>query len=173
MKKCEHCSKPAVLHITELQNGSVEAHHLCESCAKEYLTQSSEPESVEVESSLSIDESDDSETAEAVPQEQPPCPNCGITFKEFRSLGRLGCAHDYSHFREELTRLIENIHSEVQHVGKVPKRQPDASRQQFDLIRLKLQLKEAIDEENYEKAAGLRDQIRQVELELRSSSPAT
>ncbi len=173
MKKCEHCSKPAVLHITELQDGSVEAHHLCESCAKEYLTQNSEPESVEVESSLSIDESDDSETSEAVPQEQPPCPNCGITFKEFRSLGRLGCAHDYSHFREELTRLIENIHSEVQHVGKVPKRQPDASRQQFDLIRLKLQLKEAIDEENYEKAAGLRDQIRQVELELRSSSPAT
>ncbi|MBA4032380.1 MAG: DNA helicase UvrBC [Planctomyces sp.] len=170
MKKCEQCSKPAVLHITELHDGAVDAHHLCESCAKDYLSHGSEPEVDEVESGLSQEDDLESDSSESIPEEQPPCPNCGITFKEFRSLGRLGCAHDYSHFREELSRLIENIHSEVQHVGKVPKRQPDASRQQFDLIRLKLRLKEAVDEEQYEEAASIRDQIRRVEADLRSPS---
>lgn len=174
MKKCEQCSKPAVLHITELHDGTVAAHHLCESCAKEYLTHGNDIESEELHSGLTENEIEAVENSpEAPPEEQLPCPNCGITFKEFRSQGRLGCAHDYVHFREELSRLIENIHGELQHVGKVPKRQPDASRQQLDLIRLKLQLKEAVDDEQYELAAEIRDKIRQVENQLRGPASAT
>ena len=58
------------------------------------------------------------------------CPHCGITFKQFRSQGRLGCPHDYVAFREELVPLIESIHCETQHVGKVPRHVPGISRKQ-------------------------------------------
>jgi protein arginine kinase activator len=157
MKKCGRCSKPAVLHITELQHGDVQALHLCEGCAKEYLSQSptaatEEGAVAEAESSEELDELD-----------QRVCPSCGITFKEFRAQGRLGCPHDYIAFEDELLPLLENIHGETEHCGKIPKRAPDSSQQQFRLIKLRSDLRSAVDEERYEDAARLRDEIRQVE----------
>lgn len=158
MKKCGRCSKPAVLHITELQQGEVQALHLCEGCAKEYLSQapSSSPEepalSAESPSSEDLDELD-----------QRICPSCGISFKEFRAQGRLGCPHDYIAFEDELLPLLENIHGETEHCGKIPKRAPDSSQQQFRLIKLRSELRLAVDEERYEDAARLRDEIRNVE----------
>jgi protein arginine kinase activator len=163
MKKCGRCSKPAVLHITEIRHGEVQALHLCESCAKEYLTHSeaggsSAPAASgkSVEGSAAQDEAD-----------QRACPNCGITFKEFRSQGRLGCPHDYAAFQDELLPLLENIHGETQHVGKVPKRAPRASQHQYRLIRLRNELRTAINDEMYERAARLRDEIQSLEAELK------
>ena len=91
------------------------------------------------------------------------CPNCEITFKEFRSQGRLGCPHDYNAFAKELTPLLENIHGETQHVGKCPKRAPEASQKQYELIKLRGRLRAAIDAEDYETAAQIRDEIRELE----------
>jgi protein arginine kinase activator len=153
-----------VFHITELRRGEVQALHLCESCAKEYLSQPAEdsfpkPPGVETET--------ETEDEDAV--EQPVsrvCPNCGISFKEFRSGGRLGCPHDYVAFQEELLPLIENIHSEVQHCGKSPRREPNASQRQYKLVRLRTRLKAAVEEELYEEAARLRDEILLIENEL-------
>ena len=161
MKKCGRCSKPAVLHITELRGGEVQALHLCESCAKEYLTHSEaggEPAPSEGKLSEASELSDEADAR--------TCPNCGITFKEFRSQGRLGCPHDYIAFQDELLPLLENIHGETQHVGKVPKRAPRASQHQYKLIRLRNQLKTAIDDEMYEEAARIRDQIQTLEAEI-------
>jgi protein arginine kinase activator len=165
MKKCGRCSKPAVLHITEIRHGDVQALHLCESCAKEYLTHSeaggpgdAATEAGKGESSEISDEAD-----------QRTCPNCGITFKEFRSQGRLGCPHDYIAFQDELLPLLENIHGETQHVGKIPKRAPRDSQHQYRLIRLRNQLKTAVDDELYEEAARLRDQIQTLETESGSA----
>ena len=167
MKKCRQCSKPATLHITELRQGDVVEIHLCESCARDYLSQSeSAPaESSEFEFSK---ETGGSEPLDAI--DDRSCPNCGITFREFRSSGRLGCPHDYVEFEAELLPLLENIHGETQHCGKMPQRAPDTSRRQHELVRLRCELKAAIDEENYESAAGLRDQIQTIESELRGES---
>ena len=168
MKKCTHCSKPATLHITELQNGNVQALHLCESCAQEYLSnpagQSSEP--VEDADLLAEKLAEVTSEEELSQLDQLTCPNCGITFREFRSQGRLGCPHDYIAFRRELMPLLENIHGETQHSGKLPKRAPHASRRQYKLIKLRSELRTAIEDEQYEKAAGLRDQIQTLEAEL-------
>jgi protein arginine kinase activator len=168
MKKCGRCSKPAVLHITELRHGDVQALHLCESCAKEYLTHSeaggpaeSPSEPGKLTDSADLSDETDSRT----------CPNCGITFKEFRSQGRLGCPHDYTAFQDDLLPLLENIHGETQHVGKVPKRAPRASQHQFRLIRLRNQLKAAIDDEQYEEAARIRDEIQSLESEIGQEQP--
>lgn len=158
MKKCGRCSKPAVLHITELRHGEAQALHLCESCAKEYLSQASTPAE---DPPLPAESSDESEDLDEL--DQQVCPNCGITFKEFRAQGRLGCPHDYIAFQDELLPLLENIHGETEHHGKIPKRAPDSSQQQFQLIKLRSELRLAVEEERYEDAARLRDEIRQVE----------
>jgi protein arginine kinase activator len=171
MKKCRRCTKPATLHITEIRNGEAQALHLCEGCAKEYLDTvtvgSAAGESASFESTGAT-EGD----AEQVPDERDAltCPQCGITFKQFRSQGRLGCPHDYVAFREELVPLIESIHGELQHVGKVPRHVPGISRKQYDLLKLRTDLKAAVQNEQYEEAARLRDQIQQLEGEIRKSA---
>ena len=156
MKKCGRCSKPAVLHITELRQGEVQALHLCESCAKEYLSQSPE-EQEKVPAGASADSEPDLD--EMIHQD---CPNCGISFKEFRAGGRLGCPHDYTVFEDELLPLLENIHGETEHCGKVPKRAPDSSHRQFKLIKLRTDLRTAVEDERYEEAARIRDEIQAI-----------
>ncbi len=167
MKKCDRCAKPAVYHITEIRDGEAQALHFCEQCAKQHL---SHPESTS-------EPDDSSEKVSAEEQEkfdevdQQVCPNCGISFKEFRSQGRLGCPHDYIAFQEELLPLLENIHGETQHIGKTPKRAPHASQRQYRLIKLRNRLRSAIDDEMYEEAARLRDEIQTAEAELAAETP--
>jgi protein arginine kinase activator len=165
MKKCRRCTKPAVLHITELRNGEAQALHLCEGCAKDYLSNVA-PGTPPEESAAEVESpAEDSDERDAL-----SCPHCGITFKQFRSQGRLGCPHDYVVFRDELLPLLESIHSETQHVGKVPRHAPGISRTQVDLIRLRGELKAAVQNEQYEAAATLRDQIQQLESAARQES---
>jgi protein arginine kinase activator len=166
MKKCGRCSKPAVLHITELRHGEVQALHLCESCAKDYLSQAPAPASEEIPAGI------EPESGEELDElDQRVCPSCGITFKEFRAHGRLGCPHDYIAFEDELLPLLENIHGETEHRGKIPKRAPDSSQQQFRLIKLRSELRTAVDEERYEDAARIRDEIRHVETGTLGDEP--
>lgn len=167
MKKCGRCAKPAVYHITELREGAVEALHLCESCAKEFLAQAQSAEASS--SSESAEPGEERETAEQRDAlEKLVCPHCGISFKEFRSQGRLGCPQDYTVFRQELVPLLENIHGEVQHIGKIPQRAPRGTQREFELIRLRSQLKQAVESEEYERAADIRDKIQLLEKELHS-----
>lgn len=172
MKKCGRCSKPAMLHITEIRHGEVQALHLCESCAKEYLNESEAGGPPPDDELAAAESAEAGESAESEDDESPVCPHCGISFKEFRKQGRLGCPHDYTVFREELLPLLENIHGETQHVGKVPKRAPKASQHQFRLIRLRNRLRAAVDEEMYEEAARLRDEIQSLEAESGTAEAA-
>ena len=93
------------------------------------------------------------------------CPICGISFYEFRQAGRLGCPHDYVFFGEELEPLLINVHGDNQHVGKQPKRGVCDTESQTELIRLRRQMKEVVEQEDYEKATELRDRIRKIEGE--------
>ena len=110
------------------------------------------------------------ETADQLARlDQLACPVCGITYLEFRKQGRLGCAHDYEFFQEQLDPLLMNIHDQTHHIGKVPRRCPQGADQQTQLIRLRREMKEAIATENYEQASQLRDQIREIEGRQHSS----
>jgi protein arginine kinase activator len=93
------------------------------------------------------------------------CPICGISFYEFRQGGRLGCPHDYVFFGEDLDPLLINVHGDNQHVGKQPKRGITDTESQTELIRLRRQMKEVVEQEDYEQASQIRDQIRQIEGE--------
>lgn len=168
MKKCLRCTKQAALHITELKGGKSLSLHLCETCAQEYLSTvevgglSAEMSPADVLPPKLTDDEDDGTDPGA-----KACPHCGITFKQFRSQGRLGCPRDYEVFHGELLPLLESIHGEVQHVGKFPPKVSESSRRQYELLRLRNELKSAVDEEQYEQAARLRDEIQVIEAELK------
>lgn len=165
MKKCSRCSKPATLHITDIRDNVVQELHLCEGCAQDYLSNplaaSPDPDQDVISEQLS-----DLAAGELDQLDRLNCPHCGISFREFRSQGRLGCPQDYEVFADELDQLLENIHGETLHTGKRPQRAPGTSGRQFELIRLRRQLQEAVTEEDYESAARLRDEIRTTESSL-------
>jgi protein arginine kinase activator len=157
--KCQKCHNPATLHITEvLSEGQFEELHLCDQCANKYPFDAQQKGGAKGAAMEALGESE-----EAAALNQKECPHCGIKFVEFRNSGRLGCPHDYQEFRDELTPLLENIHGETRHVGKAPQRLPQNKQTQTELIQLRNRLKNAINKEDYEAAAQLRDQIKTLE----------
>lgn len=169
MKKCSKCPKPATLHITELVKQVPHEVHLCEECAHQYLNQEDSTPEADTEAGMMIKLQLDSSDKQLAELDKNACPNCGITFREFRSQGRLGCPHDYVVFGDELEALLENIHDKTQHCGKVPKRAPSDSQKQYQLIKLRNDLRQAVAEESYEEAARIRDEIQAKEAALAES----
>ena len=139
--------------------------HLCEEHARQYLTQGEgEPGSAPTLAGALAQQLAVGQTAEELARlDQRACPVCGITFYEFRNQGRLGCPHDYIFFEKELEPLIANIHGETMHKGKKPLHGAGGTGQRTELIRLRREMKEAIEEENYERATELRDEIKRIE----------
>jgi protein arginine kinase activator len=91
------------------------------------------------------------------------CPACGIKYMEFRAEGRLGCPHDYDVFRVGLEPLLRRIHRKIRHTGKVPRRRPKTTSVHTELLELRNQLRAAVEAEQFEEAARVRDLIRQKE----------
>jgi len=168
--KCQKCEKPATFHITELTGESgkdVMALHFCAECAEKYLKPSgSEAPAAATLAGLLSQQLKIGQTAEELARlDQKTCPVCGISFYDFRQSGRLGCPHDYVFFKEELEPLLLNIHGETKHVGKRPSHGVSDSDRQTQLIRLRREMKEAIESEEYELASKLRDEIKKIEEE--------
>lgn len=165
--KCQNCSKPATLHITEIIKGEAHELHLCEEHARRYLKSESSEGSPSGTADMLAQQLAASTTAEELERlDKQSCPVCGIAFYEFRNQGRLGCPNDYEVFKNELLPLLENIHSESTHCGKVPQRAPGATKRHSELLRLRNDLKRSVAEENYEEAAKLRDRIDKLEAEI-------
>lgn len=170
MKKCLQCSKPAVLHITEIRDNEARALHLCEGCAQEYLGGGDE-QSASTPDDLAAKINQLAEDEDFSDMDRVECPNCGITFNEFRAKGRLSCPQCYEAFGDELLSLLESIHGDTQHTGKFPRRNPGTSQKHYELIRLRTELRQAVDSEDYESAASLRDRIADLESSLAEETP--
>ena len=99
-----------------------------------------------------------------IPQSSKFCGFCGLTFAQFRETGRLGCPHCYSSFENHLRGLLRRIHGGTQHVGKVylPS-DPTASERAKRLEGLRRRLQRAVESEDFERAAEIRDLIRALE----------
>ena len=163
--QCNECEKPATFHITELMSDEPQEIHLCEEHARDYL-RPSESEQAGVPTvgfpDVFPDQLKVGQTAEELARlDQQSCPVCGITFYEFRNKGRLGCPHDYECFEAELEPLIMNIHGDIEHKGRRPTRKIGGN--PTDLIRMRREMQLAIDQEEYERASELRDEIRRLE----------
>ena len=96
------------------------------------------------------------------------CPVCGFTQTDFKKTGRLGCSACYDTFSEGLGTLLKAMHKGVEHVGKLPERAARQMQLTDKMRALNDHLEKAVAEENYETAATLRDQIKQLEHEMAS-----
>lgn len=160
---CDHCDKQeAVLHLTQIVNNEMSTFHLCEECAAE---QGLEPgvHSGNVPLTDFIAQMGKSLPEESV-ESAGACSYCGLTPEDFKKTGRLGCSHCYVTFEPHLRNLIRRIHGGTQHVGKVylP---PDPTRAEREkrLEGLRRKLHKAVEIEDFERAAQIRDQIHVLE----------
>lgn len=162
--KCDQCEKPATFHITDLTSEGLVEVHLCADCAKTFLHNGGGEPKAELMTNVVKGQLKLEQTAEEMRElDSKTCPVCGISFFEFRQIGRLGCPHDYTFFAEELEPLLLNIHGSARHVGKRPRRPTMKSELATQIIQLRRELREAVENEDYEKASSIRDQIRRLE----------
>ena len=158
--KCERCPKAATYHITDVIGEDQFAElHLCEGCAKKHLYEP-HPTAPTVKKIANLHPGTQDDLSDLGGK---ACEACGMKFVEFRNSGRLGCAHDYDSFKDELVPLLDNIHGDVKHVGKIPRRLPRTRAAQTELIGLRRELQVAVQKELYEVAAGIRDRIKRLE----------
>ncbi len=169
--KCQKCAKPATFHITDIvAKGRHEEFHFCDEHARQHLAPAEEvveasPISELAKKLAGIPGAGGAAMRESTAADKQVCPVCQITFLEFRNTGRLGCPYDYEVFRDELMPLLESVHGETRHSGKVPRRAPRNTQQQTTLIQIRNELKRAVAAEDYEAAAQLRDKIKRIERE--------
>ena len=164
MGLCERCKKAkATFHLTNIErSGAKIEQHLCDRCATDagLLQVTKNPINLEelLESFVAGQKSGAADLSGLV------CEQCGISYVEFRNQGLLGCHNDYEVFKEQLVRLLERTHDgATTHTGKAPKSMGLTKKPPQDLRRLKRQLDEAVAAEDYERAARLRDRIRELE----------
>ncbi|MGI6486557.1 MAG: UvrB/UvrC motif-containing protein [Tepidanaerobacteraceae bacterium] len=169
---CEECKKrPATVHITKISNGDKTQMHLCEECAKQkHMNFSSgfNPFGFSEDHDFSIAKLlsgffEDAGLGYGNTLQDMKCEGCGLTFPRFSQAGKFGCSECYSAFRGQLDPMLRKIHGKTHHVGKVPRRTGGDIRKKNEIIRLKRELQEAINAEEYERAAVLRDRIKELE----------
>lgn len=158
--KCQFCDNLATVHLTDIINGVKKQAHLCQECAEKQQIIKHQELNLSAILQTVIGQHIGPLTDELA---RLTCPACGIKYMEFKAGGRLGCPHDYEVFQEALAPLLQRIHRARRHVGKVPPRAIAHASRQAELMDLRQQLRRAVEEEAYEEAARLRDQIRQKE----------
>jgi protein arginine kinase activator len=161
---CVNCNqREATIHLTQIVDNEMSTFHLCESCAAEKgLSPSLGAEATPLTGFLA--QMGKVETGEATAQ-PGACPGCGLTLAEFRRTGRLGCVQCYGQYGSHLRALLRRLHGGTQHVGKVflPADAGQSDRA-ARLASLRRSLQRSVDAEDFERAAMLRDQIRELDV---------
>ena len=155
------CERPATVHLTQIVDNKSSVHYLCVPCAEAKGISPMDPANVDVSDFLSHLGHSTPAPRDSV---SDPCTFCGLTFDTFKESGRLGCPHCYTSFETGLRRLLNRIHGATRHVGKVylPP-DPTAADLSQRLDGLRRRLRRAVETENFERAAVLRDEIVSIE----------
>lgn len=164
---CDICGKKAKVHLTQLVGGQIKKIALCDDCAKEKGV--TDPTGFALAEMLLGKAAKPLAVVPAATGAVRRCPACGFTLDDLRRIRRFGCAECYTTFHEEVSQMLRGMHKGTRHCGKVPAglMESHARNQRLEELRGKLDL--AVTAENYEEAAGLRDEIRRIET---PSSPA-
>ena len=160
--KCQICDENiATIHLTEIEKGVNKEIHLCESCYQD------EKKNVIGEPTQDVDDliknlvkSIDTAAAQ---DDNIRCTVCGTSYSDFQKKGLFGCPQDYSVFEKSVVPLLEKIHGSIEHKGKAPKTTISKKGHAEQLVVLRKELEDAIQNEMFEKAAGIRDEITKLE----------
>ncbi len=165
---CERCGKrPATVHVTRIVNEEKSELHVCAECAAQEQQELGFPAEPIHHLLGELLNYEDWFAGRGRPVEAGArCRGCGLTFKQFTRSGLLGCARCYEEFASRLDPLLQRMHGATSHRGKVPRRQGGALSLRRQAESLRQQLEEAVAAEEYERAARLRDQIRELERQL-------
>lgn len=169
---CQECGKrPATLHFTKIVNGEKTEFHFCETCAREkgeLIPGTSNGFSIHslLSGLLDLDPSGKGQTPGAKTAHSLQCEECGMTYSQFSKLGRFGCSSCYKYFSDRLDPLFKRVHGGTSHVGKVPKRTGGRIQIKRQIDELKKELQFRIVQEEFETAAEIRDQIRELERNI-------
>jgi len=159
---CEDCQeREAELQLTAIIDGEMRTLDLCSVCASARGLSASSSTPAPLADFLAQLGSESGATGEG---SEEPCPYCGITESEFRRTGRLGCPQCYAHFEPQLRSLLRRLHGSPQHVGKIyMSAGSEAGDRIARLSAMRRRLQRAVDTEDFELAAELRDRIHEME----------
>ena len=167
---CEDCGiRPAKFHLMTIINGDRVERNLCPTCMAKHQKQLPGIDFSNLAGILnSILESKDADeqARQEAEYESYTCEQCGMTYAEFQKGGMLGCANCYKAFKVPLTALLQRVHGNTQHAGRVPGGVHSGVSIRMNIDRLKEKLQRAIADEEYEQAARLRDAIRALTIQL-------
>lgn len=159
---CDNCQeRDAVVNLTTIENNAVRQLHLCEKCAAERG----------VETTVAAPKHPLGEFLQAMQHQTVPasteagkCEFCGLTMKDFRETGRMGCARCYSTFEASMRELLRRVHGGPRHIGRAYRAPKEAVLEKAGALgELRDKLRRAIEQEQFEAAAELRDRIRVLE----------
>ncbi len=160
---CQNCGKnEATTHLKRIINGETAETHLCSHCASSLGYDS-------VFSGFGLNLGNlfsgffGDMTVSRLSSRVLRCEKCGCTFDDIAKSGKIGCADCYKTFFDKLQPTLQRIHGKTQHQGKFPMGVGEDVKNAHRITELKTQLNKAIDEQNFEKAAQLRDEIKALE----------
>lgn len=159
---CEKCKqREATTHVRNRVNSRYSEYMLCDECARE----------MGFSSFISDMHSDftsffDSLLSNALPERSGAtrCRKCGASYTDILNDRRVGCEECYSTFKDELSKGIKRVHGSSSYVGKVPKAYEEQIRKENEIKKLKEELDECVKAQQYEKAAQIRDRIKEMEV---------
>lgn len=165
---CQDCNKEeSTVNLTQIVNNKKIILNLCKSCAEKRGFHSPFenipfPLADFVTGMMGITKPKGS-TKGGKTVSEIKCPSCGLSFEDLGKVGRFGCGKCYSTFEKELSSLLRKIHGSIEHRGKFPVGATDKMHEVRKERKLRDELKRAIEKEDFEQAAVLRDKINSID----------
>lgn len=161
--QCQICKvRPAKVHYTEIVNNKMVTLNLCTRCAEARGIDVAQAEGYGL-GDLVAGLIDDAVDLESDKIGKVRCPSCGYEYSDFKKIGRFGCPDCYEAFEAQLLPLLRQIHGTTHHAGAQPARVAARRVQRRRVSDLRAELSRAVEAEDYEHAAEIRDEIRAME----------
>ena len=172
---CQDCRRrPATVKITTIIDHQKTELHLCEECArKRGEVEFGSEGQVSLGEMLAAFLHHQGVVRPPKPgePEPTPCPGCGMTYEQLVHTGKLGCSECFRHFEPQVETILRHVHGSTHHIGRMPKRAGGPLRAEHRINRLKRELASCVQAEHFERAAQLRDEIRELEAQVAVAPP--
>lgn len=168
---CELCGEePATMHLLRVVDGNISHTHLCAGCAEQMAAEQTEglalvlavPSVLRGFGKKTPQEDQEGNAGSAGKHADSFCGVCGTTLSDLKESGMVGCPDCYRVFADHLESSIRQEAEPVEHLGKIPLRGPESDTLRHEMMRLERMLRELVEHERYEEAAGVRDRLTEL-----------